>query len=585
MTFRCKIGLLLLALIPGVMHAQTTISWGTGFVVDEMVESDGVTEVTPSGYTIALGTFGSFTPTENNIEDWASNWKVLDVVSSGDSDSSDRFFDFSGTDGAFLGGDTLNANQTSASSDASGATFSAGEQVYVWVYNTQSITETSEWALYTQYLDGECDNCIDGAWQIPNASSTSVPPNFYLSEADTALYGSINDQSSIGMGDYDASPATSHFQTHSGGRGNYWDLNGSTAGSAAAGTTATWNSSNTNWNKKADGTNPTKKFKKNSVAVFSAGDDADGSTYTVVKEGNEDVFGLDFENGDSITIAHGTGGSITFDRNGKHAFHETDGTTSVHRKAFINVDTGVEATIETVLAGSEDVRKIGNGTLVMAGNTVSTLTGKILLEEGTLQMSGTGTSPRLNTDIKIDGGTLLISETNPTSDNQFGSSTDIEYTHGLFQVGEANESLGTLNLTLSEDSTLDMTGDGTTSKIFFADSSSEDWSDSGGNLLIIENWDGIVNYGGGNDQVFFGSDINGLTGSQVSRIKFLNPAGKTGTFDAIILSTGEVVPFSYIPEPSTYIGGFAMAGMLLGHGYRRYRRRQRAESLEGDQAV
>ncbi|WOO40735.1 hypothetical protein [Rubellicoccus peritrichatus] len=557
------------------LSAQTTIvNWGTGLVIDEIVQSDGETEATPSDFTFQLGTFGSFVPTENNIEDWAANWKVLDEISASDADSSDRFFDFSDTNGAFVGSDTLNADQTSASLDSNGTDiFNAGEQAYVWVFDNQNITETSEWALYTQALAGPCDNCLDGPWQIPDADSTTITPSWFISEADTAVFGRINDSAVVGAGIADDTPSSLHIQTHRGGRGSYWDLNGSTIGSAAGGTTQTWNSTNAFWNRRANGTRPTRTFREFSVATFSAGTDANGTDYTVIKEGNENVFGLDFENGNTITIEHGTNGSITFDRNGGFAFLEEDGVGKVKRQSFINVESGVTADIKTVLAGTRDVAKTGSGTLILSGNTESTLSGELSVENGILQMSGTGTDPRINTDIKVNGGTLFISETDPTNNNQFGSNTNLTYENGLIQVGEANESLGTLTLTLTEDSNLDMTGDSTTSKIFFEDSSGEDWSGSGSNQLLVTNWDGVVNYGGGNDQIFFGSSITGLTAGQLDRIKFVNPADRMGTYDAIILSTGEIVPFIPIPEPTTIFGGIGLTALALTHFYRMRKRK------------
>jgi hypothetical protein len=59
--------------------------------------------------------------------------------------------------------------------------------------------------------------------------------------------------------------------------------------------------------------------------------------------------------------------------------------------------------------------------------------------------------------------------------------------------------------------------------------------------LFVANWNGSLD-GGGNHQVFFGSNSSGLTGQQLSQIQFKNPGGVNGYFPARILPTGEIVP-------------------------------------------
>jgi hypothetical protein len=73
----------------------------------------------------------------------------------------------------------------------------------------------------------------------------------------------------------------------------------------------------------------------------------------------------------------------------------------------------------------------------------------------------------------------------------------------------------------------------------FGNSSSVAWSNQA--KLLIENWNGALN-GGGNHQVFFGSDASGLTAQQLSQIQFKNPSGVIGNLPTRILSTGEIVP-------------------------------------------
>jgi len=74
------------------------------------------------------------------------------------------------------------------------------------------------------------------------------------------------------------------------------------------------------------------------------------------------------------------------------------------------------------------------------------------------------------------------------------------------------------------------------SSLRLANSSAESWSPTA--TLYINNWHGSAS-GGGETQLFFGSDANGLTSQQLARIRF-NLSG--GLSPARILATGEVVP-------------------------------------------
>ena len=73
-----------------------------------------------------------------------------------------------------------------------------------------------------------------------------------------------------------------------------------------------------------------------------------------------------------------------------------------------------------------------------------------------------------------------------------------------------------------------------------ANSSAESWSPTA--VLYINNWHGSAS-GGGDTQLFFGSNANGLTAQQVARIKF---SLSGGNYPARILPTGEVVPLQFL---------------------------------------
>jgi hypothetical protein len=134
------------------------------------------------------------------------------------------------------------------------------------------------------------------------------------------------------------------------------------------------------------------------------------------------------------------------------------------------------------------------------------------------------------------GGTLLLG-----ASDQIADTVALSLAGGTFQVAGFDEQLGTLNL--AANSLLDV-GSGA-SVLQFADSSGVAWS--GGAILTVSNWNGSVS-GGGPARLLFGSSDSALTAGQVSQIKFANPPGfPAGNYPAMILSTGEVVPFAAAP--------------------------------------
>ena len=81
----------------------------------------------------------------------------------------------------------------------------------------------------------------------------------------------------------------------------------------------------------------------------------------------------------------------------------------------------------------------------------------------------------------------------------------------------------------------------------FRDSSSLSWASN--SFLNIQNWSGSL-YGGGPQQIIFGTNSAALTPQQLSRIQFHNPAGlPTTNYPARILATGEIVPDTGAPLP------------------------------------
>jgi autotransporter-associated beta strand protein/T5SS/PEP-CTERM-associated repeat protein len=191
-------------------------------------------------------------------------------------------------------------------------------------------------------------------------------------------------------------------------------------------------------------------------------------------------------------------------------------------------------TFNGTISGSGQLTKTGNGTLTLSGNN-----------------NFTGT-------VNINSGTLLLGSSNVIAN----TATNMSLNGGTFATGGNSDTLGTLTLTAN--STIDL-GIGS-SVLHFEDSSSVPWTSN--TTLSIKNWSGSLT-GNGTDQIYFGTDSNGLNTSQLSQIIFVNPVGLApGNYTAVILSTGEIVP---VPEP----GVIAAAALLMTWlGWRERRRWQ-----------
>jgi hypothetical protein len=149
----------LVTLLGGAAHA--TITWSVDSP-GSMFYSTGA--YTDANLTIDLGTFGSFTPTVANMDQWASNWKPFDRASATTVPQTynPTFLSFSSQ------ATVTSTNQSSSANIApiapSNPTFAAGEQAYMWVYNTQTYGAGLEWALVTN--NNSDGNSLDN-WVIP----------------------------------------------------------------------------------------------------------------------------------------------------------------------------------------------------------------------------------------------------------------------------------------------------------------------------------------------------------------------------------------------------------------------------------
>ncbi|MDZ4405379.1 PEP-CTERM sorting domain-containing protein [Prosthecobacter sp.] len=177
-------------------HAST-IFWGSQFN-DLLFDSNG--QPLDTSYSFEIGSFGSFVPTYQNVDQWEANWKVFDRAFDPDANGWNAAEQF------FVGTVNHNLAGGSDSPDANPAdVFAQDEVAYLWVYNSKSIVPSSEWALVT---DGSNTANI---WRFPDPADDSGSYNWDLITADTPIIGGVNDMQ--GDGTFSVNPGTFSLQT------------------------------------------------------------------------------------------------------------------------------------------------------------------------------------------------------------------------------------------------------------------------------------------------------------------------------------------------------------------------------------
>ncbi|WP_309400098.1 hypothetical protein [Cerasicoccus maritimus] len=134
----------------------STIDWGGAInAIDR--ESDLSTPLDAS-YVFYLGFFEDFTPTSDNVSEWAEHWTTIDAVN------------YNATYSVF------NARHRVTASDP------AGEQAYIW--GVRRSRENMEWILIT-----------DPSWIWPSVDTFARKKNWLVGSATVAVVGSINGES------------------------------------------------------------------------------------------------------------------------------------------------------------------------------------------------------------------------------------------------------------------------------------------------------------------------------------------------------------------------------------------------------
>ena len=228
--------------------------------------------------------------------------------------------------------------------------------------------------------------------------------------------------------------------------------------------------------------------------------------------------------------------------------------------------------------GNGNIAKSGAGSVVLTG--ANTYTGTTAINAGTLNLDNNNTTTaRLagTSGITVNsGGTLLLSQSGGTASNdRINDSATMTLNGGTFnsgglsEHGASNNTAGIGAVTLQSSSIIDMGN--VASIIAFANSLAQAASWIGSTISIYD-WSGIPVTGNGTDQLYFGSDSTGLSLAQLADFQFYSGFG-TGAFTpgAAILTTGEVVPLSPVPEPSTWLAAALALGAVAYTQRRRLR--------------
>lgn len=218
------------------------------------------------------------------------------------------------------------------------------------------------------------------------------------------------------------------------------------------------------------------------------------------------------------------------------------------------------------LAGAGSILKGATGGTLTVGGTASTAFSGTISGGGNFAKAGAGTQTITGTvghtgATTVTAGTLLLANASGPAltattgvtitstlslgaANQVNDAATVTLNGGTLNTGGNGETLGVA--TLAVNSILDL-GTGA-SVLAFADSSGATWA---GSTLKVYNYTGTPEFGGGVDQLFFGTAAGGLTAAQLAKISFYSDAGATLLAGATTqLSSGEVV-LAAVPEPAS----------------------------------
>ena len=177
-------------------HAATTIEWGSlrdSFIVD----SNG--NPLPESFSFQLGYFQTtFTPTVENVYEWADNWVLVNQA------GYDQYTVFDEELGYFTSSFSYDSNELGLDLE--------NKQAYIWVFNSQTPSVHTEWFLATAtewVFPAGVDDCCNNnppnvQWSISDLDPVTPLWGAHLGNASLpGEFGGIYDDADPNAGTYD----------------------------------------------------------------------------------------------------------------------------------------------------------------------------------------------------------------------------------------------------------------------------------------------------------------------------------------------------------------------------------------------
>ena len=299
----------------------------------------------------------------------------------------------------------------------------------------------------------------------------------------------------------------------------YWDVDGSTTGNnastgASLGGSGLWNTANSNWWDTALA--PLQPWTDGSDAVFwgTAG---------------------------AVTLSTVSANSLSFNTTG---YSLNSGTLTMTGAAVFHVDSNVTATINSTIAGSNVMVKLGAGTLILANtNNINTTNGPV----GGWRIEGGGT-------LRILGDGSLGA---PLPDSARNTITDIQFNQSTIQAGAS--------FAVSQNRRTKINTNASTNR-------GDAIIDVNGHVLT---WYGSLQGGAGSLRVVSGNGNGGMLILGTDKIASINPFGSVLPAGAVNLTvqdlvvvqtSGQVTPTGGELGSETNMSGAVLAIRLEGGG-------------------